>query len=83
MEQGESISITISAAHRAALEGAVAQGRYTSLEEALADALSAWHERQAAELARLRAAVAEGLASGPPVAFEPDAIRARLFGQGR
>lgn len=58
------------------IEGQVAQGRYGSASDVVRAALRLLEEREA-RLTALRAALAEGEASGQPQAFDFDAMIAR------
>lgn len=63
------------------MQAAVAAGEYDSPSAILHEALADWQRKRALELPDavwLRAAWEEGLASGEPVPFDPEAIRARL-----
>ncbi len=55
----------------------VRDGRYPSVNEAAPAGLAPPLDREA-RVKALRAAIEEGLASGPPVPFDPDAFRAEL-----
>ncbi|WP_181832906.1 type II toxin-antitoxin system ParD family antitoxin [Bosea caraganae] len=82
------LTISLSPQQHARLNRAVESGAYASNSEVLREALRLWEQREEIrelELARLKQAYEEGLASGPPVdgdeAFAR--MRANIFGTKR
>ena len=62
------MTISLSPQQAGRIEAAVETGDYASNSEVVRDALRLWEEKQqrrAAEIERLRAAIDDGLASGP------------------
>ena len=62
------MTISLSPQQAGRIEAAVETGDYASNSEVVRDALRMWEEKQqrrAAEIERLRAAIEDGLASGP------------------
>lgn len=65
----------------AGLRAAVEAGEYATTSEAVRDAVRLWEMRQklrAEDVARLRVAVEEGRASGPPVPYDGDEMLAEI-----
>ena len=74
MSKIEKLSISLTDKLATEVRVAVASGDYASVSDVVRDALRLWQERReirAAKLADLRAAWAEGIASGPPEEREP------------
>lgn len=75
------LTISLSPQQLARLGKAVESGAYASNSEVVRDALRLWEQREeirALELARLKRAYEEGLASGEPVALTADELLARV-----
>lgn len=65
----EPLTLTIRPDHSQALREAVAEGEYSSIDDAVAEALATWqrrHEERAEELAWMRAKVQASLADPDP-----------------
>lgn len=80
------LTISLSPQQLARLSKAVESGAYASNSEVVRDALRLWEQREELrelEIARLKQAYEEGLASGVPVDGDVvfARIRSRLFGQ--
>ena len=80
------LTISLSPKQLARLSQAVESGAYASNSEVVRDALRLWEQREemrALELARLKQAYEEGIASGEPVAGDEAfaSIRAAVFGK--
>ena len=91
MSASEPLHVTIPPDYAAALRDAVAAGEYASLDEALADALSAWSRREdehEEELAWIKAKVRASIADPRPslslaeVRAHMDAVFARARSDG-
>jgi antitoxin ParD1/3/4 len=79
------VTISLSPQQIERLDAAVESGRYATTSEVIRDALRLWElqeEMRALEIARLKAAYEEGLASGEPMdgPLTMDALRRELFG---
>jgi antitoxin ParD1/3/4 len=72
---GKNTSVALGDHFMRFLEEQVGSGRYGSASEVVRAGLRLLEEREA-KLAELRALIAEGEASGPPVPFEPEKWRA-------
>jgi antitoxin ParD1/3/4 len=68
---GKNTSVALGDHFMRFLEDQVGTGRYGSASEVVRAGLRLLEEREA-KLAELRALIAEGEASGPPVPFEPE-----------
>lgn len=80
MSKVEKISVALSSELLETVKDAVESGEYASASEVVREALREWRLRQPlrqAEVARLRKAWADGLASGDPQPFDIDAIKLR------
>jgi antitoxin ParD1/3/4 len=80
------LTISLSPQQIARLQAAVDRGDYASTSEVVRDALRLWdlqEEMRALEIARLKAAYEEGLASGPAVAMTADELYQRPAGMTR
>ena len=80
MSESHPLTVTLPADLSRRLREAVAEGEYPSVDEALADALSAWanrHEDRADELAWVRAKLRASLADPDPDLSEEE-VEARL-----
>lgn len=80
------LTISLSPQQLAKLGAAVESGAYASNSEVIRDALRMWEQREELrrlEVARLKSAYEEGLASGKPVDGEAAfaRIRANVFGK--
>lgn len=74
MSKVEKLSIALTEELAEAVRVAVDTGDYASSSEVIREALRDWtekRERRTAQIAYLRAAIEEGLASGEPVEREP------------
>lgn len=75
------LTISLSPQQLARLNKAVESGAYASNSEVLREALRLWEQREEIrelELARLKQAYEEGLASGEPVEMTADELLARI-----
>ena len=75
------LTISLSPKQLSRLSQAVESGAYASNSEVVRDALRLWEQREeirALELARLKQAYEEGIASGEPVAMTADELLARI-----
>lgn len=75
------LTISLSPQQHARLSKAVESGAYATNSEVVRDALRLWERREEIremELARLRKAYEEGLASGEPIAMTADALLGRI-----
>jgi antitoxin ParD1/3/4 len=73
------VTISLSPKQVERLAAAVERGSYASTSEVIRDALRLWEQREeirALEIARLKQAYDEGLASGEPVAMTADELLA-------
>ncbi|HEY5794159.1 MAG TPA: type II toxin-antitoxin system ParD family antitoxin [Bosea sp. (in: a-proteobacteria)] len=82
------LTISLSPKQLSRLSQAVESGAYASNSEVVRDALRLWEQREeirALELARLKQAYEEGIASGEPVEMTPEElisrIKAKVFGE--
>ncbi|BBF92276.1 CopG family transcriptional regulator [Blastochloris tepida] len=76
-------TMTISLSHQQAerVQQAVESGAYASNSEVVREALRLWAQREeirALELAKLKQAYDQGMASGPPRPIEPEALLAEF-----
>ncbi|MDA9426243.1 type II toxin-antitoxin system ParD family antitoxin [Bradyrhizobium sp. CCBAU 53380] len=79
-------SYTIGKHYESFIKDLVESGRYSTASEVMRDGLRLIEEREErrkAELEALRAAVQEGLDSGPAEAFEPSELVERVKARGR
>jgi antitoxin ParD1/3/4 len=81
-------TLTVSLSQRQVgnVQRAVDSGAYASNSEVIRDALRMWEQREelrALELARLKRAYDDGLASGAPRAVEPEALLSEFKGKAR
>lgn len=77
----KTLTISVTEHQASLLEEAVAQGKFVSDSEMIADALKLWEKREAAraeEIERLRVEWQAGLASGEPKEIDFDALLADL-----
>jgi antitoxin ParD1/3/4 len=65
------------------VKGKVRSGDYNNASEVIREALRALQERDAAQKARLKALIREGEASGSPVAWDPEWIKAETKRRAR
>jgi antitoxin ParD1/3/4 len=75
------LTISLSPKQLARLSQAVESGAYASNSEVVRDALRLWEQREeirALEMARLKQAYEEGLASGKPVVMTADELLGRI-----
>lgn len=75
------LTISLSPKQLSRLSQAVESGAYASNSEVVRDALRLWEQREeirALELARLKQAYDEGIASGEPVEMTADELLARI-----
>lgn len=75
------LTISLSPKQLSRLSQAVESGAYASNSEVVRDALRLWEQREeirALELARLKQAYEEGIASGEPVAMTADELLERI-----
>lgn len=75
------LTISLSPKQLSRLSQAVESGSYASNSEVVRDALRLWEQREeirALELARLKQAYEEGIASGEPVAMTADELLERI-----
>lgn len=82
------LTISLSPQQLARLNRAVESGAYASNSEVVRDALRLWEQREEIremELARLKRAYEEGLASGEPIDGDEafDRMRTKIFGSKR
>lgn len=79
MGEMRKITATIDGDTADAIARAVAGGDYASEAEIVAQALGNWRREQEAYVARMRAAIEEGLASGDPIegGFDAEDIKRR------
>jgi antitoxin ParD1/3/4 len=76
MSKVTKISVALTKEMAASVKAAVASGDYASTSEVVRDGLRLWSlGRKQAEMAWLRRIYKEGIASGPPVPFDMDAIK--------
>lgn len=75
----EKISVTLSDEVAETVREAVGNGEYGSPEAAVAAALELWQRQRERDIARLRAMVEEGLASGPYEPWEGAEALKKLF----
>jgi len=80
------LTISLSSRQMARLQQAVDTGAYVSNSEVVRDALRLWEQREelrALEIARLKRAYDEGMASGEGRALTADALLAELKAEAR
>lgn len=82
----KTLTISLSPAQAARLRDAVDSGAYASNSEVVRDALRLWEQRQQLrdlEMARLKRAYDEGLASGEGRSVDADTLLAELKAEAR